>query len=178
MLSLRAFGIIGVGRVRSQANPAYLTHPKCKQKNRELFAFLIHGRRGHNGPRQNPIPALCQCEIHAFLRNLIRTQDARSVDYSLVRLSTVCTVRHTARYENSAHWQANHGRARSLGTRVEWHCFRPVQPRFDIDIQVDGQLCSTFHTASYMSSEVLGRRGIHFEEKLIVDLQQQCCRQM
>lgn len=162
----------------SQAIPAYLIHPKFPQKRGELNACPIHRGRCRHGPPQNLNNVICQCEIHAFLRNLIRTQGARSAGYSRLQQRVVCTVQHTARHENSAHWQANHCRARSLGTRVEWHCFRPVQPGFDIDIQVDGQLCSTFHTASYMSSEVLCRRGIHFEEKLIVDLQQQCCRQM
>ena len=170
MLTLRAFGIIGGGSVRSQAIPAYLIHPKFPQKTGELNACPIHRERCRHGPQQNLNNVICQCEIHAFLRNLIGFQDARGAYCYRVRSDTVSTTTHTNRHENSAHWQANHCRARSLGARIEWHCFRPVQPSFDIDIQVDRQLCSTFHTASYMPSKVLCRCGIHFEKKLIVNL--------
>ena len=170
MLTLRAFGIIGVGSVRSQAIPAYLIHPKFPRKTGELNACPIHRERCRHGPSQNLNNVICQCEIHAFLRNLIRTQDARGAYCCRVRSDTVSTITHTNRHENSACWQETQCHPLSLGTRVEWHCFRPVQPRFDIDIQVDRQLCSTFHTVSYMTRKVLCRRGIHFEKKLIVDL--------
>ena len=61
----------------------------------ELNACPIHGERCGHGQAQNLNYVICQYEIHAFLRNLIRIQGAQSACYTRVRRGEVCTVRHT-----------------------------------------------------------------------------------